>query len=76
MHHQNFCYIFEIIKTKLISKHNDDLLAGHFGIKKKQELIFWKYLLPSFQGNVKTYIKGYDTCLASQVVKHKLYKDL
>ena len=33
----------EIVKTKLISKYYDNLLAGHFGIDKTQELIAWKY---------------------------------
>ena len=32
-------YISEIIKTKLISTHYNDLLASHFDIKKIPELV-------------------------------------
>ena len=34
LHHQVMPYVFEIIKTELISRHNDDPLAGYFGIEK------------------------------------------
>ena len=43
LHHQDLPYVPEIIRTELISRHHDDLLAGHFGIKKIRELVAQKY---------------------------------
>ena len=43
LHHQGLPFVTEIIQTELISRHHDDLLAGHFGINKTRELIGWKY---------------------------------
>ena len=34
LHHQSLPYVPELIRTKLISRYYDNLLAGHFGIKK------------------------------------------
>ena len=34
LHYQGLSYVPEIIRTELISRHHDDPLAGHFGIKK------------------------------------------
>ena len=34
LHYQGFPYISKIIKNKLISKHHDNPLVGHFGIEK------------------------------------------
>ena len=34
LHHQGLLYVFEIIRTELISRHYNDLIAGHFGIEK------------------------------------------
>ena len=62
--------------SKVISRHNDDLLVGHFGIKKIRELVIRKYFWSTLHQNVKAYLKGYNICLASKVVCHTLYKDL
>ena len=43
LHHQALPYVPKIIRTGLISRHHDDRLAGHFGIKKTRELITKKY---------------------------------
>ena len=43
LHHRGLPYVLEIIRTEFISWHHDDLLAGHFGIKKTYELIARKY---------------------------------
>ena len=37
----------EIIWTELINRSYDNPLAGHFGIKKTQELIAQKYYCPT-----------------------------
>lgn len=38
-----FFYMLEIVRTELISKYHDDLLAGHLEMDKIQELIVQKY---------------------------------
>ena len=43
LHHQGLPYVPEIIRTELISRHHNDPLVGHFGIKKIRELIAQKY---------------------------------
>ena len=61
---------------ELISRHHDNLLAGHFGIKKIQELVARKYYWPTLRHDVDNYVKGCNVCLASKAVQHKLYGDL
>ena len=52
LHHQSLPYISEIIRTELISRYHNDLLAGHFGIKKTQELVIRKYYWETLRHNV------------------------
>ncbi len=66
----------KIVRTKLISRHHDDPLAGHFGIDKTRELIAQKYYWPTLRRDVEAYIIGCDVCLASKSVRHKPYGDL
>ena len=66
----------EIICSKVISRHHDDLLAGHFGIDKTRELVGRKYYWPSLRKDVEDYVRGCDVCLASKAVCHKPYGDL
>ena len=73
LHHQGLPFVPETIRTELISRHHDDPLAGHFGIKKTRELIARKYYWPTLRHNVEIYVKGCDVCLASKAVRHKLY---
>ena len=76
LHHQSLPYIPEIIQTKLISKYHNNLLAGHFGIKKTHELVAQKYYWILLCHNVKDYVKRCDVYLALKAVQHKLYGDL
>ena len=76
LHNQGLPYVSEIIRTKLISRHHDNLLAGHFGIKKTSELIARKYYWPMLCRDVEDYVKECDVCLASKAVRHKFYGDL
>ena len=76
VHHQGLSYVPEILRTELISRHHDDLLAGHFDIKKIRELIAQKYYWPTLCRDVKNYIRGCNICLASKAVRHKPYGDL
>ena len=43
LHHQGLPYVPEIIRTELISKHHNNLSAGHFGIEKTHKLVARKY---------------------------------
>ena len=74
--YQGLPYIPEIIRSEVISRHHDDLLAGHFGIDKTRELIGRKYYWPSLRRDVISYVRGCDVCLTSKVVRHKPYGDL
>ena len=76
LHHQGFPYIPEIIRTELINRYHDDLLAGHFGIEKTRKLIAQKYYWPTLRHDVEDYVKGCNVCLALKTVRHKLYGDL
>ena len=76
LHHQGLLFVPEIIQTKLISRHYNNLLAGHFGIDKTRELIGWKYYWPSLRKDVEAYVKGCDVCLTSKAVRYKPYGDL
>ena len=76
LHHQGLPYIFKIIRTELISRHHNDLLAGYFGIEKTQELIARKYYWETLCYNVKVYVRGYNVCLASKAIRYKPYMNL
>ncbi len=76
LHHQGLLYMPKVIRTKLISRHYDNLLVGYFGFEKTQELIAWKYYLLMLRVNVESYVKGCDMYLASKLVKHKPYGNL
>ena len=75
LHHLNLSFMPKAIWTKLISRHHNDLLAGHFGIKKTRELLVQKYFWPSLRHNIEAYIKGCDVCLALKAVRHKPYNN-
>ena len=76
LYHQSLPYVPEIIRTKLISRHYDDLLAGHFGIEKTQELVARKYYWETLRHNVEVYVRGCDVYLASIAIRHKPYRNL
>ena len=76
LHYQSLPYVPEIIRTELISRHHDNPLADHFGIKKTRELIAQKYYWPTLCHDVEDYVKGCNICLASKAVRHKPYGDL
>ena len=48
---------------ELICHHHNDLLDGHFGIKKTCKLLVQKYYWPTLRHDVKAYVKGWDVCL-------------
>ena len=74
--YQGLPFIPEVIQTKPISQHHDNLLASHFGIKKTRELVSKKYYWPSLRKNVEAYVKGNNVCLAPKAIRHKPHSDL
>ena len=76
LQHQGLPFVPEIIWTKLISRHHDDPLAGHFGIDKTRELVGRKYYWSSLRKDVEAYVKSCNVFLSSKTVRHKLYGDL
>ena len=76
LYFQGLSYVPEILCADLISWHHNDLLGRPFGIEKIGELVARKYYWPTLHHNVEAYVKSYDICLASKVVRHKLYRDL
>ncbi len=76
LYFQDLSYVSKIIYTELISWHHKDLLFGHFGIEKIQELVAQKYYWSILHHNVKTYVKSCDIYLTSNTVRHKPYGDL
>ena len=63
------------IWIELIRCYHNNLLVGHFGIKKTCNLLAQKYYWPTFCHNVKAYIKGYNISLVSNAVEHKPHSD-
>ena len=61
----------KIVRSKLTSRHFNDLLVGNFGVDKTRDLIGWKYYWLSLRNNVKSYMKGCDICLALKAVMYK-----
>ncbi len=74
--HQDLPYVPKIVRTKLISRHYDDPLVGHFGIDKTRKLIAQKYYWPTLCRDVEAYVTGCDVCLALKLIRYKPYGDL
>lgn len=75
-YYQGLPYVPKIIYYKIISRHHDNPLVDHFGIKKTRKLIARKYLWLTLHWDIKVYVKGCDVYLAFRAVRYKLYKDL
>ena len=76
LQYQRLPYVPEIIRSELISRHHNDLLARHFGIDKTTELVGRKYYWPGLRRDVESYVWGCDVCLALKAVRHKRYGNL
>ena len=53
LHQQGLPYVPEIIRAELISRYNNNPLAGHFGIKKTYKLVARKYYWPTLHYDIK-----------------------
>ena len=76
LQYQKLPYVPAIIRSKMISCHHNDLLAGHFGIDKKRELVGRKNYWLSLKRHVKSYVRECDVCLTLKAVCYKPYGDL
>ena len=47
LHREGRPYLSEIIRTEILSRHNDDPLASHFGVEIIRELVARKYYWPT-----------------------------
>ena len=68
LYHQSLLWVPETIWMELNSRYYNDLLAGHFGIKKTHAFLARKYHLPILWHNIEAYVKSYDVCLALKAV--------
>lgn len=73
---QSLLYILELIRSKLINHHHNNLLAGYFGIDKVQELITKKYYQLTFHYNIEIYIRRCNMCLVFKTIYYKSYGNL
>lgn len=65
----------EIIYSKIINHHYNNLLANYFEIIKIQMLVAKKLFWPTFCQDVETYVKDCNICLALKIIYHKLYRN-
>ena len=49
LYYQSLPYVPKVIRLELISRYHDNPFAGHFSIKRTQELIARKYYWPMLQ---------------------------
>ena len=63
----------EGLRTTIISRCQDNPLAGHGGIAKTTELITRQYYWPKMHETIKRYIKNCETCQRSKAVRHAPY---
>ena len=64
LYRKSLLYLPKIIRTKKISRHHDNPLASHFGVKKVRKLVIRKYYWPTLRANIEAYVKGCDICIA------------
>ena len=76
LYHHGLLFVLKAIRIKLINRHQDNFLAGHFSIKKICKLLMQKYFWSTFRHDVEAYVKSGDVCLISKAVRHKRYSNL
>ena len=58
-------------RLKVLYSRHDNLLAGHFGVKKTTELVKRNYWWPGLGKTVEDYVKSCDTCARAKPPHHK-----
>lgn len=66
----------QAVRMEILRICHDDLLAGHFGVKKTLELVHRKYYWPSLAKDVREYVQGCGMCQRTKVVRHKPYGEM
>ena len=69
LHHQDLPFMHKAIQIKVISRHHNNPLVGHFRIDKTQELVTWKYFWPTLWHNIEAYVKSCDVYSASKPMR-------
>ena len=49
LYYQGLPYVLKVICSKLINRHHDNPLVGHFGIEKTCKLVAKKYYWPTLR---------------------------
>ena len=76
LYYQDLLFLPNVIWIKLINRHHNNSLIGHFGIKKTCKLLAQKYYLPTLCYDIEAHVKGYDVCLALKLLRYKRYGNL
>ena len=63
----------EGIRTTFITKHHESPQARHSGTAKTTALISQRYYWPKIREDIKRFIKNWDTCQKTKVVRHAAY---
>jgi transposase InsO family protein len=63
-------------RTEVLRRHHDDLIAGHFGLRRSLDLVARKYHWPGMSCDVKAYCKACSTCQQVRSVQHKPHGSL
>ena len=76
LYHEDLLYLPEIIRTEIISRYHNDLLASYFRVKKTMELVAEKYYWPTPRAEMEVYVKRCDVYITSKAIKNKPCGDL
>ena len=76
LYHKSLLFVPKAIQIELIRRHHNNLLDGHFGIKKTHKFLVQKYFWPTLKYDVEACVKGCNVYLASKTMRHKPYNDL
>lgn len=63
--------MLKIIKVKLFNNYYNNFLARFFKIKKTLKIIIKKYYWVTLYYYIKIYIKRYNICLLSKIVRYQ-----
>ena len=74
--HHNRLYIPPSLRQSIIKSRHDSALAGHFGVAKTLELVRRDFSWPSVSRDVRSYVRGCDSCQRVKSAHHAPYGKL